>query len=142
MTSGLQQCKITFNFTSFFYPLSLTDICLHCFLFCCFFSLFILKSYTLVHRSHFLNSRYQCKIYKIEVTEKGRSICCDIFNVWSHNECVNLCPKTYEKLHNDNLPACVTSLPCADLRTKELGIFLSSDPIEQTLKRQETPKKP
>ena len=66
--------------------------------------------------------------------------------MWSHIECVNISPKTYVKLQDDDVsawycPICVRSLPFSDLRTKELKIFLSSDTIEHTQKPQKAPKK-
>ena len=64
----------------------------------------------------------------------------------SHIECVNISPKTYVKLQDDDVsawycPICVRSLPFSDLRTKELKIFPSSDTIEHTQKPQKAPKK-
>ena len=81
-----------------------------------------------------------------EVKDNDPSICCDIRNMWSHNECVNRPPKTYVKLQDDNVsgwyfPICARSLPFSDLRTNELKIFLSSDFIEHTQKPQKAPKK-
>ena len=69
--------------------------------------------------------------------------------MWSHIECVNISPKTYKKLQNDDVsvsvwycPICVRNLPFSDLiRTKELRKFLSSDTIEHTQKPQTTSKK-
>ena len=66
--------------------------------------------------------------------------------MWSHIECVNISPKTYGKLQNDDVsdlycPICARSLSFPDLRPKELKIFLSSDTIEHTQKPQKTPKK-
>ena len=92
-----------------------------------------------------MNPRYPYKICKNEVKDQDPSICCDICNMWSHIECVNKSPKTYEKLQNDDIsawycPICV-SFPFSDLRAKELRTFLSSDTIEHTQKPQKTPKK-
>ena len=61
-------------------------------------------------------------------------------------ECVNISPKTYVKLQDDDVsawycPICIRSLPFSDLRAKELKIFLSSDTIEHTQKPQKAPKK-
>ena len=62
----------------------------------------------------------------------------------SHIECVNISPKTYEKLQNDDVsawycPVCVRSLHFSDLRTKELRIFLFPHTVEHTQKPQKTP---
>ena len=93
-----------------------------------------------------MNPQYPCKICKNEVKDKDPSICWNICNMWSHIECVNISPKTYGKLQNDDVsdlycPICVRSLSFPDLRPKELKIFLSSDTIEHTQKPQKTPKK-
>ena len=66
--------------------------------------------------------------------------------MWSHIECVNISPKTYEKPENDDVsawycPICVRSLPFSELRTKELRIFFSSDTMQHTQKPQKTSKK-
>ena len=84
-----------------------------------------------------MNPQYACKICKSKVKDNDSSIRCDICNMWSHIECVNISPKTYVKLQDDDVsawycPICVRSLPFSDLRTKELKIFLSSDTIEHT----------
>ena len=52
-------------------------------------------------------------------------------------ECVNISPKTYVKLQDDDVsawycPICIRSLLFSDLRTKELKIFLSSDTSYRT----------
>ena len=93
-----------------------------------------------------MNPQYPCKIFNNEVTDNDPSICCDICNIWSHIECVNVSSKTYVKLQDDDVcacycPICVRSLPFSDFRTKELKISLSSDTIEHTQKPQNTPKK-
>ena len=84
-----------------------------------------------------MNPQNPCKICKNEVKDIDLSVCCDICNMWSHIECVNISPKTYVKLQDDDVsawycPICVRSLSFSDLRTKELKIFLSSDTIEHT----------
>ena len=66
--------------------------------------------------------------------------------MWSHIECVNISPKTYEKLQNDDASdwystICVRSMLFLDLRTKERRMFLSSNTLEYTQKPQTTPKK-
>ena len=66
--------------------------------------------------------------------------------MWSHIECVNKSPKTYEKLQNNYVsawycPICVRRLLFSDLRTIELRIFLSSDTTAHTQKPQKIPKK-
>ena len=94
-----------------------------------------------------MNPQYPCKICKNEVKDNDALICCDICNMWSHTECVNISPKTYVKLQDDDdvsawyCPICVRSLPFLDFRTKELKIFLSSDTIEHTQKQQKALKK-
>ena len=84
-----------------------------------------------------MNPQYSCKTRKNEVKDKDRSIRCNMCNMWSHIECVNISTKTYKKLQNDDVsawscPICVRSLPFSDLRTKKLRIFLSSDTTEHT----------
>ena len=86
-----------------------------------------------------MKPQYPCKICKNEVKDKDLSICCDICNMWSHIECVNISPKTYKKLQNDDASASYCR-KFEDKRTKELRIFLSSDTIEQTQKPQKAPK--
>ena len=90
-----------------------------------------------------MNLQYPCKICKVEMKDKDTSICSDICNVWSHTECVNICPEIYEQLQNCYVfawyfPNGVRCLPLSDL--KELKIFLFSDTIEHTLKPQKNPK--
>ena len=93
-----------------------------------------------------MNPQYPCKIFKNEIKDIDPSVCCDLCNMWSNIECVNISSKTYEKLQDDvasawYCPICVRSLPFSELRTKELKIFLSSDTIEHTQKPQKTPKR-
>ena len=111
-----------------------------------FLLLFILKYYTLVHFSDSMNPQYPCKICKNEVKDNNPSVCCDICNMCSHIECVNITSKTYVNLWDHVVsarycPICVRSLPFSDLRTKELKIFLSSDAIEHTQEPQKAPKR-
>ena len=82
-----------------------------------------------------MNPQYPCKICKNEVKDNDPSVSRDIYNMWSHIECVNISFKTYVKLQDNVLsawycPICFRSLPFLDLRTKKLKIFLSSDTIE------------
>ena len=93
-----------------------------------------------------MNPQYLCKICKNEVKDNNPSICCDICNMWSHIEYINISSKTYVKLQDDVVsgwycPICVRSLPFSDLRTKELKMLLSSDTTERTKKPQKAPKK-
>ena len=93
-----------------------------------------------------MNPQYPCKICKNEVKDNNPSLCCDICNMWGYIECVNIFPKTYVKLQDDDVsasycPICVRSLPFPDLRTKELKIFLTSGTIKHTQKPQKAPKK-
>ena len=93
-----------------------------------------------------MNPQYPCKICKNEVKDNNPSLCCDICNMWGYIECVNIFPKTYVKLQDDDVsasycPICVRSLPFPGLRTKELKIFLTSDTIKHTQKPQKAPKK-
>ena len=92
-----------------------------------------------------MNPQYPCKIWKNEVQDKDPSICCDICNIWSHIECVNISPKILSPGKRSFiclvLPICVRSLPFSDLRTKELRLILSSDTLEHTQKSQTVPKK-
>ena len=83
---------------------------------------------------------------KNEVKDNDPLICCDICNMWSYIECVNISPKTYVKLQDDDVsawycPICVRSLPFSDLRTKELKTFLSFDTIEHMQNPRKAPKK-
>ena len=93
-----------------------------------------------------MNPKYPCKICKSEVKDNDLSISCDICNMWSHIECVNISSKTYVKPQDDVIsawycPICVRSLPFSDLRTKELKMLLSSDTTERTKKPQKAPEK-
>ena len=93
-----------------------------------------------------MNRQYPCKICKNEVKDNDPSRCCDMCNMRSHIGCVNISPKTYIKLQDDDVsawyrPICIRSLPFSDLRAKELKIFLSSDTIEHTQKPQKALKK-
>ena len=69
-----------------------------------------------------MNPQYPCKRRKNVDKDKDTLICCNICNLWSHVECANVSPKTYEKLQNDvsnwNCSICVKTLPFSDLRTK------------------------
>ena len=82
-----------------------------------------------------MSPQYPCKIWKNDVKDNNPSVCCNICNIWSHIECVNISSKTYVNLQDDVVsawycPICIRSLPLSDLRTKKLKIFLSSDTIE------------
>ena len=91
-----------------------------------------------------MNPQYPCKICKNEVKDNNPSVCCDICNMWSHTECVNMSSKTYVNLQDVvsawYCPICIRSLPFSGLRTNELKIFLSSDTIEHTQKPQKAQK--
>ena len=108
--------------------MNLTDIVL---LLLPHFLLFILKYYTLDHFSYPMNPQYPWKICKNEVKDKDPSIWCDICNMWSHIECINISPKTYEKLQNDDLcawycPICFRNfafLRLKDKRTKNIPLY-------------------
>ena len=83
-----------------------------------------------------MNPQYPCKICKNEVKNKDPSIYRDICNMWIHNEFINMSPKTFEKLQNDDAsacycPICVRSLPFSNLRwLVGLGKLRSSKKIE------------
>ena len=79
-----------------------------------------------------MSFQYPWEICKNEVKDKDLSICAEICNIWGYTEFVDMSPKNYEKLKNDDLVLGITTF------VSEVYLFqalpFSSDTLGRTQK--------
>ena len=82
-----------------------------------------------------MSFEYPCKVCRDEVANEDSSVQCDLYDQWTHIDCIGISIRKYEKLKSDSspwyCPICSSELPFFQMNNKELKSFPKYQKLQQ-----------